>query len=97
MGAGLRYHLRFLVSKTVSSSLFREAISVESSVLARRPYLLRWGFFNLEAVPGAISGRLWPPLGAVTPHPISPHDPSLVSGFGFLCPTPEALLWRLLI
>lgn len=92
MGAGLRYHLRFLVSKTVSSSLFREAISVRSSVLARRPYLLRCGFFNLEAVPGAISGHLWSPLWAVPPHPYSPHDPSLVSAFSFFCSIPEALL-----
>lgn len=35
------HHLRFLVSKTVSSSLSREAISSCSSVLVRSPYLLR--------------------------------------------------------
>lgn len=47
----LQHHLRFLVSKTVSSSpLSSEAISVGSSVLARSPYLLRCGFFNLHTV-----------------------------------------------
>jgi hypothetical protein len=46
------YHLRFLVSKTVSSSLSREVISVGSSVLFRSPYLLRCGFFSLQVVQG---------------------------------------------
>lgn len=54
----LPYHLRFLVSKTVSSSLSIEVISVGSSVLARSPYLLRCGFFNLKAGPGSLSDSL---------------------------------------
>lgn len=58
MCGGLPYHLRFLVSKTVSSSLSSDAISVGSSVLARSPYLLCCGFFNLEADPGSLSGPL---------------------------------------
>ena len=54
----LPYHLRFLVSKTVSSSLSIEVVSVGSSVLARSPYRLLCGFFNLKAGPGSLSDSL---------------------------------------